>query len=102
MTIRHLTYCILASCLIKFTVSLTDFEFGLPHTKYCHKRCFIAVQMSPYLLLSEMHHLAVKKCVMLLQRGDGRVRADVAIGGPLVAPTCAAHWRRRIAVVHLK
>ena len=54
-----------------------------------------------YLLLSEMHHLSVEQCVVLLQRGDGRVHADVAIGGPLMPPTCPAHRRRRIAVVHL-
>jgi hypothetical protein len=48
-----------------------------------------------------MHHLSVEKCVMLLKRGDGRVHADV-IGGPLMAPTCPTHRRRRIAVVHLK
>ena len=49
-----------------------------------------------------MHHLTLEQSVVLLQRGDGGVCADVAIGGPLVSPTCSAHRGRRITVVHLK
>ena len=43
MTIRHLTNCILASCLMRFTISLTlNFSYLLDNTrmqyptKYCH------------------------------------------------------------------